>query len=87
MLKELTKETLKESVKTVMADGFKTASAGVYAGFICAGAWTGVQLGYTGWKSIYAKLGKIMKELPAKLKKQKPAASDGNEKPEEPKQE
>ena len=31
MLKELTKETLKESVKTVMADGFKTASAGAKA--------------------------------------------------------
>ena len=87
MIKELTKEAVKDGVKKVMTDGFETMSAGVYAGFICASAWTGVQLGYTGWKSIYAKLGKIMKELPAKLKKQKPAASDGNEKPEEPKQE
>lgn len=87
MIKELTKEAVKGGVKQVLKDGFETSSVYIYAGFLCATAMTGLEIGYKGWRMVYAEAGKLIKKLPEKLKKQPKPASDGNEKPEEPKQE
>ena len=88
ILKNLTKEAVKNSVKGVLKDGVSTFASCYYAGFIVTVGFAGLKAGGKAAASIAQDCTNGVKKLVAKTKKTKPEASQPTEgNPEQPTQE
>lgn len=78
ILKNLTKEAVKNSVKGVLKDGVSTFASCYYAGFIVTVGYAGLKAGGKAAAEIATDCANGVKKLVSKAKKTKPEASKEN---------